>query len=819
MKTSQLASAGVLLGLVLVAAGFAVGRFTSHVHEPAGTAGTPAQAALGFTCPMHPQVVVPESVPCPLCGMALVPVSDTGADPGPRRLRISAADAALADIRTVPVERRFTTRRLRVTGEIEVDETRVRTVAARVPGRLDRLFVDFTGVTVRRGDHLVEIYSPDLFTAQQELLEARSRLDRNQSGQSAFLAESDRRLFDSAREKLVEWGLSAGAIEAILARGTAEDRITLTAPTSGVVVHKNVAEGDYVSTGTRLYRIAELDRLWVVLSVFEKDLGQVRYGQVVQLTADAFPGEVHEGRISFVDPVVDERTRTVRVRVQVDNPGGRLKPGMFVRARLEARLGEGGRILDERLAGKWISPMHPEIVKDGPGVCDVCGMDLVPAESLGYAPENAVRKPLVIPYSAVLPTGRRAVVYVQVEGGGEPVFEGREVVLGPRADDDQVVLAGLAEHERVVVSGAFKLDSALQINARPSLLSAGPGGAWIAGPIDPGFVQSLTPLWDAYFALGHALVRSDADAGRAAFAAVGVALGGVRPDALGASGRRAWEDERAVIVVAAAARETAELAAQRMAFHDLSRAMLAVEVRFGHAGSQVHRETFCPMAFDDTGAVWIQVEPVLANPYFGDEMLRCGEFLRLLPGLGGATEATGQVTAPEAPVDLAPAQRATVEVPRAVLERVTVVLTRGVALQRALAADRLGEEELDALLAQAPTVEEVEEIVALTPEASRSELREVLLEVVGAARACRRAPELAPRRRAFEGLSAALLRLVARFGHVSSTPLVEAHCPMAFDNRGASWLQEGEEIRNPYFGSEMLSCGWVEQRFAPRRED
>ncbi|MDA0373171.1 MAG: efflux RND transporter periplasmic adaptor subunit [Planctomycetota bacterium] len=817
MKTSQLAAAGVLVGLVLLAAGFGVGRLTSHDHGPSVAAPqTGEPAGLGFTCPMHPQVVVPEQVPCPLCGMALVEVSDTGGDPGPRRLRISEADAALAAIRTAPVERRFTTKRLRLSGEIEVDETRVRTVAARVPGRLDRLFVDFTGVTVRRGDHLVEIYSPDLFTAQQELLEARVRLDRADPGQSAFLAESDRRLFESAREKLLEWGLTPAAIDAVLARGTAEDRITLSAPTSGVVVHKNVAEGDYVTTGTRLYRIAELDRLWVVLSVYEKDLGQVRYGQVVQLTADALPGEVHEGRISFVAPVVDERTRTVRVRVQVDNPGGRLKPGMFVRARIEARLGDGGRILDVRLAGKWISPMHPEIVKDGPGVCDVCGMELVPAESLGYVQDDAAVKPLVIPYTAVLPTGRRAVVYVQVESGPEPVFEGREVVLGPRAGDDQVILAGLAEHERVVVSGAFKLDSALQIHARPSLLSAGPGGAWIAGPVDPGFVESLEPLWAAYFALGNALVRSDEDAGRTAFAALGEALGGVRPDALGASGRRAYDDERVALAAALAAAAGADLGAQRSAFHDVSRAMLAIDVRFGHAGTRVHRESFCPMAFDDTGAVWLQVEPVLANPYFGDEMLRCGDFLRLLPGLGGEIAAPRIDPVREPREDPEPAEVTPTTVPVGRSGSVTDVLLRGVAVQRALAADRMGDEELDQLSAVAS---DIDALVASAPEDRQPELRGVLGEVFDAAKACRAASDLRTRRASFEALSKALLRLVSGFGHSAGATLVEAHCPMAFDDRGASWLQAGEEILNPYFGSEMLRCGRVDRRFAPRRED
>jgi membrane fusion protein, copper/silver efflux system len=196
----------------------------------------------------------------------------------------------------------------------------------------------------------------------------------------------------------------------------------------------------------------------------------------VVFTTDSLPGEEFHGRISFIGPVLDPGTRTVDVRVNVPNKERRLKPGMFVRAKVFSRVAKGGRVIDPELAGKWISPMHPEVVKDEPGACDVCGMPLVPAEELGYVAAVEDEPPLVIPESAPLITGKRAVVYVEVPGE-KPAYEGREVVLGPKGQDHYLVIQGLEEGERVVTHGAFKIDSALQIVARPSMMSPEAGAA------------------------------------------------------------------------------------------------------------------------------------------------------------------------------------------------------------------------------------------------------------------------------------------------------------------------------------------------------
>lgn len=602
---------------------------TTDEHARDGSAGDEQTL---WTCPMHPEVVLPDDVPCPKCGMDLVP-KVPGDDPGERRVRLTDAAARLAEIETAPARRAFVTMPVRMVGKIDYDETRLRTIAARVAGRLDRLFVDYTGIRVAEGDHLVSLYSPDLLIAQQELLQAKARLAEQDASTSEFLQSSDERSYRAVREKLVLWGLSEQQVDEVEARGTAEDHMLIRSPTRGVVIDKRKEEGDYVQEGTAIYRIADLRKVWVQLAAYEQDLPWLRYGQHVTLFAEALPGERFEGAISFLAPTVDERTRTVRVRVDVDNEDGRLKPGMFVRGVVRARIGDGGAVLEPRLAGKWISPMHPEVVKDGPGTCDVCGMDLVPAEQLGYAVGEDTPKPLVVPASAVLVTGKRGVVYVQVERGDAPTYEGREVVLGPRAGDDYIVRAGLRENELVVVHGAFRVDSAMQIQAKPSMMSQpGEGDRW-TGPQTAAFRDSLAPVYAAYLTVARALGDDDLQAARDGVAAMAERLPDVDATALERTAAQRWTDELASLQDAlAAARAADDIDALRVAFEDLARDVLAVERTFGHAGEDVWIEAFCPMAFDDKGAAWLQPKGTIHNPYFGATMLVCGEARReLLP--------------------------------------------------------------------------------------------------------------------------------------------------------------------------------------------
>jgi Cu(I)/Ag(I) efflux system membrane fusion protein len=391
---------------------------------------------------------------------------------GERQIEFSEAAKKLMEIETSPVERKFVTAEIRMVGKINYDETRVKYITAWTPGRIDRLYVDYTGITVSKGDHMVYLYSPDLLSAQAELIQAAKAAGNIKPDGSELINRSIMATLEAAREKQRLLGLTAEQISDIEKSGRPVDHLTIYAPIGGIVIERNATEGMYVQTGTKIYTIADLSQLWVKLDAYESDMMWLRYGQEVEFTTEAYPGEVFKGRISFIDPVLNAKTRTVKLRVNVANPDGRLKPGMFVHAVAKAKVAGAGRVMDTAMAGKWICPMHPDIVKTETGSCDICGMDLVTTESLGFIKADVPEKaPLVIPASAPLITGKRAVVYVQIQGAEKPTYQGREIVLGPRAGDYYIVKSGLMEGEIIVTSGNFKIDSAMQIQAKPSMMS------------------------------------------------------------------------------------------------------------------------------------------------------------------------------------------------------------------------------------------------------------------------------------------------------------------------------------------------------------
>jgi len=482
---------GVVTAIALAfAVGYLVRWGCAPAQHPAEAPSAPAKGVSAaeehahaeptvWTCSMHPQIRRSKPGLCPICGMKLIPVETGAAEVGAApRLTVSEEAARLMDVETAPVERRFVTAEVRMVGKVDYDETRLAYITAWVPGRLDRLFVDYTGVPVKKGDHMVYLYSPELLSAQEELIQALAAVKSLERSGVDILRETTAATVDAAREKLRLLGLTPEQVAEVERTGKAADHVTIYAPAGGIVVEKNVLEGMYVDTGTRIYTIADLSEVWVKLDAYESDLAWVRYGQKVEFTSVAYPGQPFAGTIAFIDPVLDEKTRTVKVRVNAANPDGKLKPGMFVTALVRSDVATGGRVMAPDLAGKWICPMHPDVVKDAPGSCDKCGMPLVTTESLGYVaaePTDADR-PLVIPATAPLITGTRAVVYVAVPGAEKPTFEGRQIVLGSRAGDWYLVREGLAEGERVVTRGNFKIDSALQIQAKPSMMNPEGGG-------------------------------------------------------------------------------------------------------------------------------------------------------------------------------------------------------------------------------------------------------------------------------------------------------------------------------------------------------
>lgn len=655
------ASGLIGLGIVAIVAFFFGGIFFSgssgsagdreenHLHESSASSKETI-----WTCSMHPHIQLPKSGACPICGMDLIPLdTDDGEALDPRQLKMSAAARAIARVESTPVVRQSANRETRMVGRLAYDETNLAYITAWVPGRLDRLYADYTGITVNRGDHMVYLYSPELLAAQEELIQAlaASIALRNVKGS---LGTTSLATVAAARDKLRLFGLSPKQIEEIENSGKASDHLTINAPAGGVVVHKNAKEGMYVKTGTRIYTIADLSKLWVFFEAYETDLIWLRYGQNITFTSTAYPGETFEGKVTFIDPVLDPKTRTVKVRGLVDNSDGRLKPDMFVSGVVMSRLNEAGEVVDESLAGKYIGPMHPEIVKDGPGDCDICGMSLVPAESLPFAVGAAEGglAPLVIPASAPLITGRRSVVYVEMPEDEESIYEGRVVTLGPRVGDFYIVREGLAEGELVVVNGAFKIDSELQIRAKPSMMMPKGGGgpvahnhggavagrettsedhsehqteATTAETITVEARRALTPIYDAYFKVQEALAADDFSTALAASGSgLKSAINSVDMSLFTESTHMTWmEFATKLNKQSDLSGQSIDMVAARINFEALSEVVIELEQTFGHVGEGEFYLTFCPMAFG-RGAYWMQANDNINNSYYGAAMLKCG---------------------------------------------------------------------------------------------------------------------------------------------------------------------------------------------------
>ncbi len=571
---------GVLVGLGLWV-GYTIGRSGAAPPRGRETAAGGAPEAEVWTCAMHPQIRQPKPGRCPICAMDLVPVTGGGGEVRARagEIRLSEAARKLAEIETAPVERRRVTVEVRMGGRVEYDETRVSRITAWVPGRLDRLYIDYTGVPVKRGDRMVSLYSPELVAAQEELLQSVLAVERLEGSGAESLKRTAEQTVEAAREKLRLWGLAPEQISEIERRGTAADRVDILAPAGGVVVRKDAVEGEYVTTGTPVYTIADLSRVWVKLDAYESDLVWVRAGQRVEFTVEALPGGKFEGEIAFVDPVLDAVTRTAKARVNVDNPGGDLKPGMFVRAVVMAAAGS----------------------------------------------DSAGRPPLVVPASAPLVTGERAVVYVEKEPG---VYAGVEVSLGPRAGDYYVVREGLEEGQCVVTRGNFKIDSAIQIMAGPSMMNPPAAGHAPRHDVPAQVGAGLDRIYAAYLSIHHGLSRDDqAEAREGADMLLG-ALTAVDMSLFDAGAHAAYMGllpaiERHAEAIASAG----DIAAARAAFAQVSEDVYALAASFGTGAEGPLRRFHCSMAFDGRGAYWLQSGAEVENPYWGAAMYRCGELV------------------------------------------------------------------------------------------------------------------------------------------------------------------------------------------------
>lgn len=620
----------------------------------AATAGSGAEDVV-YTCPMHPQIRQPRPGTCPICAMPLELATTDGASAQDEyAVTIEPAARRLANIQTAPVQRRPVEKTVESIGRLAIDESRQATISAYVAGRIERLFADYTGVEVKRGDHIAVIYSPALYAAQVEYLESKRTVESMGTASLEAVRRAQERLASGTRQRLIELGMTAEQLDELDQSQEPRSRLTIYAPMGGTVIEKLAVEGKYVDVGESIYQIADLSMVWLMLQLFPEDAALVRFGQHVDVEVQSLPGKVFEGRVSFIDPVVDQRTRTVDVRIEMTNEDGLLRPGDYASARVKIPLGETGQVYDADLAGKWISPMHPQIVRDEPGDCPVCGMALVPTSRYGYS-DQPVPQPelLVVPRRAVLMTGSTSMVYVETERGR---FEIRPVRLGPLLRDQAVIVDGLTAGEQVAVSGNFLIDSQMQLAGKPSLIDPTraiakaekqDGPLAISSdqvqPIGGDVGRDLEQMYQSYAAIVQSLaadaVPTEADVQSVEQAATQLAAADALP--------RHLREHAAAIAENVAHLHHQPLDQARTEFKAISHGVLriAAEAR-GEQSDTPLIHFYCEMV-PGGGGDWLQLEDPPSNPYWGSKMLRCTQHREELPAPSTEETRQNEPTAPE----------------------------------------------------------------------------------------------------------------------------------------------------------------------------
>ena len=387
-----LISITLILGIFL---GWAISPATTDTHAHEEGEGLPSI----WTCSMHPQIRLQEAGDCPICGMDLIPGDQeaTGSS-NPQAFQMTPEALALAQVQTLVVGGAQAKKELILSGKLQADERENASLTAKFPGRIEKLFVTFTGEQVKAGQRIATVYSPELLTAQKELLE------------SAKTKATFPQLYQASKDKLSLWKLSATQIAEIERSGQIKERMDIFANQSGVVLQKNVSVGDYVSMGSVLFTVTNLNSLWLLLDVYETDLPFVALGDDIQFTVAGKPGETLSAKVTFVDPLINANTRAASVRAEIRNVGNALKPEMFVTARIQTR-------------------------------------------------NTASSTEVMVPRTAVLWSGKRSIVYVKVPNAALPEFVLREVTLGNRLGENYQITAGLQAGEEIVSYGAFALDA------------------------------------------------------------------------------------------------------------------------------------------------------------------------------------------------------------------------------------------------------------------------------------------------------------------------------------------------------------------------
>lgn len=558
-----------------------------------------------YTCSMHPMVRENEPGNCPICGMELIPAGDSNIRASDNNYTLTMTNAAvrLAEIQTSPVKYGRAVHTFTLPGRVVENQNNVSSITAHFPGRIRDLYVDYEGTLVQEGEKLASVYSPELIAAQQELLETLKFKDQNP------------RLYQAARQKLRLWEFPVSTINEIEESGEIMTELDFYSPVSGYVSEIAISREQHVREGELMYRVVNLSSVWVDFQAYESNVANIDKGDNVRFSVEAFPGQQFESNVIYVDPFLDTDSRSVTIRSQIENPGTRLKPGMLARANIQSSVAEG--------------------------------------------------ESLLVPRSAVMWTGKRSIVYVQVQGSDTPMFEAREVEIGQRAGDHYVVESGLEQGELVVTNGTFKVDSAAQLNDKLSMMNREPGSGANVGAHDHGDTGSdsemniemneesdnmdhsqhqsmqqmsaetdttqesghqhsdhLNILVENYLGMKNALTRDNLDEAKNYFRefAEEVRSSSEMNNHEEHSDRHAIHHQAMVTAVNEAESKT-DIEAFRTAFKKISAELITAIENQGYEG--ILFKQYCPMY--KGGSTWISSSETIENPFYGSQMHSCGE--------------------------------------------------------------------------------------------------------------------------------------------------------------------------------------------------
>lgn len=407
----------IITALITLIAGISIGWLIFHQDGSSEHAGhdhaktEEAGKETIWTCAMHPQIRQNEPGKCPICAMDLTPLEETSSADDPKLIQLSEQSAKIANVQTSIIGLGFGEgRKITLQGKIEIDERQITKIPAHFHGRIEKLYVNFTGEQVAKGQLLAEVYSPELIAAQEELL------------QSLKYKDSNPPMYKAAKNKLKFWKIADSEIERIEQSGEVLTNIRIHSHHAGVVLQRNIAQGDHVKMGDILFEIANLNKLWALFDAYEKDLEWIKKGSQIKFTVASTPGKIFQSTVSFIDPVIDAKTRVAKIRAEVSNVSGQLKPEMFA-------------------YGTLIIPI------------------------------NAKQKTVLVPQSAVLWTGTQSLVYVRKPEFDQPTFEYRQITIGSEVGDNYVVESGLSIGDEVVTRGGFTIDAAAQLSGKTSMMN------------------------------------------------------------------------------------------------------------------------------------------------------------------------------------------------------------------------------------------------------------------------------------------------------------------------------------------------------------